>query len=87
MGSAEDRQMQAEAKKELMRSKRAQQEVKKSELEKLADEIIAAGQPWTDPDFGPEPKSLVDPAHDKADKIKDLNWKRASEVYPNQSIF
>ena len=30
------------------------------------DEIISAGEPWTDPDFGPNFKSLNDPSIDEA---------------------
>ena len=36
------------------------------EGERFVDEIISAGEPWTDPDFGPNFKSLNDPSIDEA---------------------
>ena len=43
------------------------------DLELLADQIIAAGKPWTDPDFPPESRSIVDPANDaRNDRIKNF---------------
>ena len=60
----------------------------KSKMEKQVDDIIRAGKPWTDPDFGPNFKSLNDPLIDEAKpEFKNFEWKRASEIYPSPILF
>lgn len=52
-------------------------------------EIIERGEPWTDPDFPPELKSLFDSAIDKGDssKFASYDWKRAPECYDTPHVF
>lgn len=64
MIAAQNFTAQTEAYKEVSRQMQTEKQDLRSELEKRVDEIIAAGEPWTDPDFGPVPKSLVDPKND-----------------------
>ena len=55
----------------------------------MVDEIIEAGQPWTDPDFPPEKKSLVneDDSAEQRDKMLSIKWMRASELMPDAEVF
>ena len=50
----------------------------------LVDAIIAKGQPWTDPDFGPNASSFC--CSDNPDgrgNYREYTWKRASQLYKN----
>ena len=55
-------------------------ESKKIDMERFVQSQIAKGQPWTDPDFPPEAKSLYDPRIDQVDQdtYAKFSWKRAS---------
>jgi len=53
-------------------------------------EKIAAGQPWTDPDFPPSDKILFDPVNDKKDraiKYEGIEFRRANEIYTEPTLF
>jgi len=59
-------------------------------MEKMVQETIAKGKPWTDPDFKPERSSLYDPRIDTSVDQASFNkftWKRASEIYKPVYIF
>jgi len=43
-------------------------------------EIIDAGEPWTDPDFPPNPSSFDDAR-------SDIPWARVEEMYPDFKVF
>ena len=45
-------------------------------------EIIDAGQPWTDPEFPPTAESLV--KYGEKPLKRDYEWQRASEIYPQR---
>ena len=53
-------------------------------LEAFVAAVIAEGKPWTDPEFPPELKSLIDPKIDKQADLrtyKKYSWKRMTEIY------
>ena len=57
-------------------------------LESFVASVIAEGKPWTDPDFPPELKSLIDPKIDKSADVstyKKYSWKRMTEIYKGQN--
>lgn len=57
-------------------------------LEAYVDSIIAKGKPWTDNDFKPTSRSILDPAQDaKNAKLSNMKWKRASEIYTDPKVF
>ena len=55
----------------------------------MVDEIIEAGQPWTDPDFPPSSESLAneDDSAEQRDKMVGIEWMRASELLPDGEVF
>ena len=58
-------------------------------MERLVNETIELGQPWTDKEFPPQQSSLYDVTIDQVD-LKTYNsftWKRASEIYNPVFIF
>ena len=62
---------------------------KLDEMRRFVDQVIARGQPWTDPEFKPDITSLFDPANDEG-SIGDFNkyaWKRLSEIYTHGNVF
>lgn len=64
-------------------------DAKNDELERFVQATIAAGKPWTDPDFPPNSSSLVDPAVDGGDpgRFASYSWKRVPEIYEKPQIF
>lgn len=60
------------------------------EIERLVQETIVKGKPWTDKDFPPKRSSLYDPQIDTdvdAQMYNSFQWKRASEIYKTFSVF
>ena len=56
----------------------------------FVEKVLAKGEPWTDPDFLPEYKSLYNLDLDfEADgsKFRKCDWKRATEIYSKPVIF
>ena len=55
----------------------------------FVQEVIAAEEPWTDPQFPPVFKSLFDKKLDLGDpeRFEPIEWIRASEVYENPKLF
>jgi hypothetical protein len=54
----------------------------------FVDGIIAAGQPWTDDKFPPTYESLTkNGSASQAQKCKEYEWKRASDIWENRAIF
>ena len=55
----------------------------------MVDEVIKAGQPWTDPDFPPTAESLAnkDDLPDQRKKMAGIQWMRASECLPKAEVF
>jgi calpain-15 len=53
------------------------------------DEIIAKGEPWTDPDFPPEFGSICQDgcSNSQFSKSKQYEWKRMSELSDEPCIF
>ena len=65
-------------------------EDKANEIERMVQDTISRGRPWTDPDFPPEQKSLYDPQIDNEVDSRLYNsfkWRRAKEIYPNALVF
>jgi len=66
---------------------------KKTQRSDFVQGVIDKGQPWTDPDFPPETKSLYDPEIDvlidtaKRADFDAYEWKRASEIFDNVMLF
>ena len=63
---------------------------KETDMERMVQETIAKGKPWTDPDFPPMQKSLYDPSIDNKVDVtfyNSLSWKRASQIYKPVYIF
>ena len=57
-------------------------------MERRVDDIIAAGEPWTDPAFQPNSKSILDSKIDVSNRnIAKNTWKRASEIYEQTVVF
>jgi hypothetical protein len=57
-------------------------------MERRVDDIIGSGQPWTDPDFQPTTKSIIDTKIDASNpSLSNFKWKRASEIYESSAIF
>ena len=52
-------------------------------------EIIAAGEKWTDPDFPPQLSSLINKKHDAGNltQMRQVEWRRASDLFEDPQIF
>ena len=58
-------------------------------MERMVNETIAKGQPWTDESFPPDRSSLYDVSIDQVDTdaYNAYTWKRASDIYNPLFIF
>ena len=61
-------------------------------MKKKCDDIIAAGTPWTDPEFGGQSALWKDDEYRTRplldhDEWKKLQWKRAGDILPNYKLF
>ena len=66
------------------------QKEKSAAMEKMVQQVIAKGKPWTDPDFPPDLSSIyhrrIDTQCDQG-AFNKLSWKRASEIYKPVYVF